>query len=364
MWYRLCCTDNKKQHDMRNDIMISIGLSVLLAMSTAVSSACTRVVYHGKDNTVLTARSMDWVDDPQTNLWIFPRGMSRSGETGNNSVSWTSKYGSVVASAYDICSTDGMNEAGLAANLLWLAESEYPKWDGKQKGLTIAAWVQYMLDNFATVDEAVEAVSKGDFVVVSDKMPDGSRMATLHLSLSDATGDNAIFEYIDGKLKIHHSRDYNVMTNSPVFDQQLALNNYWANIGGTTFLPGTNRAADRFVRASFYIDAIPDVNDSREAIASVFSVIRNCSVPLGISTPAQPNIASTRWRTVADQKNRVYFYESTLYPNVFWVDFKDIDFSAGAPVKMLDLNRGTTYAGNTAAQFVATPPFKFLGVEE
>ena len=29
-------------------------------------------------------------------------------------------------------------------------------------------------------------------------MPDGTRMATLHLSISDATGDNAIFEYVDG----------------------------------------------------------------------------------------------------------------------------------------------------------------------
>ena len=45
---------------------------------------------------------------------------------GSNSVQWTSKYGSVIASGYDICSTDGLNEAGLAANLLWLAESEYP----------------------------------------------------------------------------------------------------------------------------------------------------------------------------------------------------------------------------------------------
>lgn len=58
-------------------------------------------------------------------------------------------------------------------------------------------------------------------------MPDGTRMATLHLSISDADGDNAIFEYIGGELKIHHDKSYQVMTNSPVFDQQLALNDYW-----------------------------------------------------------------------------------------------------------------------------------------
>lgn len=327
------------------------------------TEACTRVVYQGKDNTVLTARSMDWKEDTRTNLWIFPRGMKRNGEIGKNPLEWTSKYGSVVASAYDICSTDGMNEKGLVANLLWLAESEYPQWDGKKPGLSIAAWVQYILDNFATVDEAVSYVEKGTFEVVSDMMPDGTRMATLHLSISDADGDNAIFEYIGGELKIHHDKSYQVMTNSPVFDQQLALNDYWKNIGGTTFLPGTNRAADRFVRASFYINAIPKVADTRTAVASVFSVIRNTSVPLGITTPNEPNISSTRWRTVSDQKNKVYFFESTIQPNVFWVNLQDVDFSEKAPVKMLDLVNGKTYAGNTAEQFVEAKPFKFLGVD-
>ena len=327
------------------------------------TEACTRVVYQGKDNTVLTARSMDWKEDTRSNLWIFPRGMKRNGEIGKNPLEWTSKYGSVVASAYDICSTDGMNEKGLVANLLWLAESEYPQWDGKKPGLSIAAWVQYILDNFATVDEAVSYVEKGTFEVVSDMMPDGTRMATLHLSISDADGDNAIFEYIGGELKLHHDKSYQVMTNSPVFDQQLALNDYWKNIGGTTFLPGTNRAADRFVRASFYINAIPKVADTRTAVASVFSVIRNTSVPLGITTPNEPNISSTRWRTVSDQKNKVYFFESTIQPNVFWVNLQDVDFSEKAPVKMLDLVSGKTYAGNTAEQFVEAKPFKFLGVD-
>lgn len=56
-------------------------------------------------------------------------------------------------------------------------------------------------------------------------------------------------------------------------------------------LPGTNRAADRFVRASFYINAIPKTANINEAIASTFSVIRNVSVPLVISTPGQPNIS-------------------------------------------------------------------------
>ena len=113
-----------------------------------------------------------------------------------------------------------------------------------------------------------------------------------------------------------------IMTNSPTYDKQLTLNDYWKEIGGLVMLPGTNRASDRFVRASFYIQALPQTDNFRQAVAGVFSVMRNVSVPLGISIPEQPNIASTRWRTVADQKNKVYYFESTLSPDIFWINFQ------------------------------------------
>ena len=80
-----------------------------------------------------------------------------------------------------------------------------------------------MLDNFATVDEAVAFIDENTFQVVSDLMPDGSRLATLHLSISDATGDCAIFEYTGGKLTVYHSKEYKVMTNSPTYNKQLVL---------------------------------------------------------------------------------------------------------------------------------------------
>ena len=114
-----------------------------------------------------------------------------------------------------VATTDGMNEAGLVANLLWLVESEYPEYDSSKPGLTIAAWAQYVLDNFATVEEAVRALEAEPFTLFSDNVPGEERLATLHLSLSDASGDSAIVEYIDGKQVIHHSRVYQVMTNSP-----------------------------------------------------------------------------------------------------------------------------------------------------
>jgi penicillin V acylase-like amidase (Ntn superfamily) len=85
--------------------------------------------------------------------------------------------------------------------------------------------------------------------------------AQLHLAVSDPTGDSAIFEYLGGKLVIHHDRKYQVMTNSPSFDQQLAIETYWSGVNPLAFLPGSISAADRFVRASFLINAIPKQSD-------------------------------------------------------------------------------------------------------
>ena len=323
---------------------------------------CTRVVYSGTNGMVATGRSMDWKTEMHSNLWAFPRGMMRGGEAGENSLKWTSRYGSVVTSAFEIASTDGMNEKGLVANLLWLPETKYPLRDKNKPGLAITAWVQYMLDNFATVEEAVSYTDEDTFQVVSDMMPDGSRLATLHLSISDAVGDCAIFEYVGGRLTVYHNKDYKVMTNSPTYDKQLALNEYWKTIGGLSFLPGTNRAADRFARASFYINALPKTDDERIAVASVFSVVRNASVPYGISTPESPEISTTQWRTVSESKSLRYFFESSLTPNTFWVDLRDLDFSEGAPVLKLSIANGEMYHGNTAKEFKIALPFKFMGV--
>ena len=343
--------------------VLSFAVSILIAAQTA-SEACTRVVYLGLNGNVITARSMDWTNDIGTNLWILPRGIARNGKAGPNSIKWTAKYGSVIATGYDVSTTDGVNEAGLAANLLWLVESEYPKFNQSKPGLTIAAWAQYVLDNFATVREAVNALEREPFTIVTDKVPGEERLATLHLSISDARGDSAIVEYIKGKQVIHHGREFQVMTNSPIFEEQLALNEYWKQIGGTVMLPGTNRAADRFARAFLYVNAVPKYENANRAIASVFSVIRNVSVPYGLNTPKQPNISSTRWRTVFDHKRKLYFFESALTPNTFWVDLKAIDFAVETgKVKKLDLgeNQDHTYSGNATNEFREAQPFRFLG---
>lgn len=281
-------------------------------------------------------------------------------------IRWISKYGSIATSSWDISTSDGINEKGLVANVLWLVNSEYPEFkkddnDGKP-GLAISVWAQYALDNFATVSEAVEHFRKETFITVTDFIPGTDKFTTVHLSLSDAGGDNAIFEYIGGKLVIHHDPSYTVMTNNPVFEEQLAINEYWKSIPGNIFLPGTNRASDRFVRASYYIGAIPQTDNIKIATAGAFSVIRQCSVPYGISTEGFPNLSSTRWCTVADHKNLIYCFEDALRPNTIWVDLKKMDFSKSGKIRKLFLDGQQVYAGETSDRFVESKPFVFQGI--
>ena len=236
-----------------------IGLIATVALSTTTvpAAACTRALYVAKDGTVIVGRSMDWGEDMLSNMWVLPRGMKRDGRGGKNTISWESKYGSLIVTAYDIGTAEGMNEKGLVVNELALVESTTASQPKGAKVISLSTWPQYVLDNFATVAEAVADLRKEKFRVQTVVLATG-RPANMHLVISDATGDSAVFEYIDGKLVIHHGKQYKVVTNSPTYDKQLAIMEYWKEAGGLEkSLPGTSRAADRFVRATFLLDALP-----------------------------------------------------------------------------------------------------------
>ena len=265
----------------------------------------------------------------------------------------------VIAAGYDIGTCDGMNEKGLVASLLFLPESVYHRPGDNRPIMGISIWTQYVLDNFATVREAVDELKKESFRIDAPDLPNGAA-STLHLAITDETGNTAVLEYIDGNLEIHEGKQYQVMTNSPKYELQLAINDYWKEVGGLNMLPGTNRSSDRFVRASFYINAIPQTADAKIAVPSVLSVMRNVSVPFGITTPDKPHISSTRWRSVSDQKNKVYYFESTLTPNLFWLDLKKIDFSPNAGIKKLSLTNGEIYAGDAIKDLKDSKGFVFL----
>jgi choloylglycine hydrolase len=264
-----------------------------------------------------------------------------------------------------------MNEKGLVVNELALVESNYGKPAEGDKVISLSTWPQYVLDNFATVAEAVADLRKENFRVQTVVLGTG-RAANMHLVISDATGDSAVFEYVDGKLVIHHGKQYRVVTNSPTYDKQLAIMEYWKDAGGTSkSLPGTSRAADRFVRTSFLLDVLPEVASPTyisgtpeqsfkfQAPMAVLSLMRSVGTPLGFANEEQPWVSSTIWRTVSDSTNRVVIFDSALTPATFWVKFDDLDLKAGAPVKKLELAGGRTYSGNAVDKFVEAKLFTF-----
>ncbi len=348
---------------MARNVFTFIALVAALILAISLAEACTRAVYLGPEDRVLTGRSMDWKLPMVSNLWVFPRGMERDGAAGPRSVQWTSRYGSLAVSGYDIATADGMNEAGLMVNLLWEVEATYPADDGQTPRISLSVFPQYMLDRYATVAEAVADLGENPVLVQGGEVPVGppGRAATVHLSMSDATGDSAIIEFVDGEMTIWHDRSYQIMTNEPTYERQLAIREYWQGVNPREFLPGTVRATDRFVRASFYINAVEQTADPRRAAASVFSVIRQTSVPWGISIADQPNLSTTRWRVVADHLDRRYYVESVISPSVFWVDLANLDFSEDAEVLKLDLgvDMERILAGESSASFEPAEPFTF-----
>jgi penicillin V acylase-like amidase (Ntn superfamily) len=321
---------------------------------------CTRAVWPDANGTVIVGRTMDFRHDLGTNLWALPRGIHR----GTADFSWTAKHGSLVAACFDMISADGLNEAGLAGHILWLAEADYGVLDGERPALPISLWLQYFLDNFSTVAEAVAWVQETKVQLIPIDDPNSGEPPTLHLALDDATGDSAVIEYVDGEPHVWHSRDYHVMTNSPTFDQQLELLRQVDGFGGDRPLPGTNDAADRFARASYYVSRLPQPQTQVEAIAGMFSVIHNCAQPFRVPDPDKPFASQTLWMTVTDLTNRRYVFESTTRPNVVWVDIADLDLSDGASARRLDLVGDRALegglAGNVAKDFEATAPLPFL----
>lgn len=311
------------------------------------ANACTRVVYIGDNGYAITGRNLDWKDDIATNLYVYPRGIVRAGyDVPDSTITWTSKYGSVIAVGYDLGTTEGMNEKGLCVNLLYLPGTSYTYPGDHRLLMSTSVWANYVLDNFATTAEAVDNLQQDLFRISAPQMPGGSS-TTLHMAISDRHGNSAIIEYLDGKINIHQGYQYKVLTNAPPYDQQLAVAKYWEEVGGMNMLPGTNRSYDRFARASFYINAIPKNAEHKMAIAGVFGVIFNCAVPVGISVPDQPEICTTRWRSVADQEKLVYYYGTTLNPAIMWVDLHDFMLTPGSPIMKLDImNAKKAYGGN------------------
>jgi penicillin V acylase-like amidase (Ntn superfamily) len=327
--------------------LFNFGIAVVAAAAAGailaapqIADACTRVLWNNNKLAVLVGRTMDWPETTDPILTMLPRGMNRDGGrvgaqvlVTDNPARWTSKYASLVTTIYGVGTADGLNERGLGAHMLYLQTTDFGPRDASKPALQAGLWAQYALDNAATVTEALALLDKVQVVKMSARGHD----ANVHLALEDAGGDSAIIEYIDGKPVIHHRREFRIMTNDPSYDQQLALLRKldFSKPSSETPLPGNVDPRDRFQRAAYYEALLPEPKNEREAVAGIFAIARNVSVPFG--APYQGfGIYNTEYRTVMNLTDRMYYFELTTSPNVIWVDLAKMDGSAGAPVLVLN----------------------------
>jgi choloylglycine hydrolase len=291
--------------------------------------------WHGDNaKAVIVGRVMNFplVRPQEPELWILPKGMTRSGGVVPRAMEWTSQYASLVIPLTWIAdgakvgaATDGVNQAGLAGHTLFLEEGRCREPDGKKPVMSNALWLQYLLDKCKSVQEAVDLMKlkKFDLHSVTVKKP-----LPAHITLEDRTGDSVVIECNMSGLHFHRGSRYPVVTNSLTCKTQSTELAKFKPFGGTKAFPfpGTNHSIHRFVRAKYFLKHLEAPKTNREMVAYLMSVLRNVSSPfIKAEKKIHPYPKPTWWRAIADLTSNVYYVESTRSPNVSWVTLDELD---------------------------------------
>jgi choloylglycine hydrolase len=339
-------------------VIATIAFMAALAVAAgSVAEACSRYLWNSNKLGVFSTRSMDWAHSFEDVLLIIPRGAQMDGGVGAGSAKWTSKYGSVVQTVYpyakkhgftiDDGAAEGINEKGLTVHMLYLETTQYAEPDDKP-GVSYLRWGRFLLDNYATVAEAVEGMKTIRITPVKF----GSEVLGIHVAVEDPSGDSAIFELIDGKLVVHHGREFTVMTNDPPYDWQLVNLKQYQTLGGLHSMPGGIEGADRFVRLAYYGQFLPEPADDSQAAGYIMSLIHNVAVPFGAPYGGRAGSGEypTWWTAVVDLDNRILYFNWTANPNTLWVDLNLIDFAQVKEIRMFD-PKDPAAAGEVSAAF-------------
>ncbi|MGD8752525.1 MAG: linear amide C-N hydrolase, partial [Anaerolineales bacterium] len=132
-------------------------------------------------------------------VFINPRDMEKWGldeSTDGRIARWRSTYGSVTFNlvGYQYAS-GGMNEAGLTISGMSLKGSQVPEPD-ERPPLDEPLWVQYLLDNFSTVQQVIASEKQ---VRLTD--------TNSHFLVCDRTGVCATIEFLGGRMVVNTGDD-------------------------------------------------------------------------------------------------------------------------------------------------------------
>lgn len=314
---------------------------------------CTRVFMNMHPDYLVSARGLDFFGPADPALVVTPRGIEHSGSDEPDALCWQTRYGSVMIYASGLFPMDGINEMGLAGHTLYYNNGKQQQRDNQDKPqLDSRAWLSWLLDNHATVAEAVAGLE--NVRLVARKLPIDYATDTKHIALEDTSGDSAIIEIDDGKVNIYHHREYRVMTNPPSYAQQLAnLEKY--RFTDADHYPATQSPQDRFVRATLHLRNLPEPHSADQARGFVQSVLANQAFPVGYPDMDDPMVrevsaayqrysrypgenrgTATYWSTLTDLSRGEYWFKSVFAASSVYVKLQEIDFSAGQPVRQLD----------------------------
>jgi len=340
--------------------LLTAGIG-LLGIGVVGACSLTFLTGHLSGSEVhLTGRTMDLAPELSaildSSLTISPRGLHRDGNTTDGSLAnpakWTSKYGSLTVEKYTAA---GVNEKGLSVDYLVLDGATYASPDKTTPSLSYAKLGTYLLDNAATVSEALALVSQ--VRVVGEKV-NGVELG-LHMAIRDASNDSAIIEFVNGgtekspksKTVVYHGREYNVMTNEPSYDEQLKYYKKFSN--GKKQLPGDFNALDRFVRLELLNKTLLAGSSPWENVSNVFLLLDSVQTAPGTvdySKKESGTMWPTVWTSVMDFDNMTFYMKLAQYPNTIWVDLKKIDFKTLTKTGTLD-PRSFSLEGEVSGNF-------------
>lgn len=344
---------------MKKTSKIAAALAVASAMGGAgfTSDACTRVMYQGEDSLFVIGRSLDWKTPIPTNIYVYPAGMHKMGDNVEGCVEWTSKYGAVYAVGYDGGVTEGMNEKGLVVNGLFCKGTIYNNPNTTDRPpISMAMFVAWMLDNFATTGELTAVLKQQNFRIGGATF-DGGTVSTLHWGITDASGKTAYLEFDNGVVKIYDPGDIRALTNDPQWPAMEAIINYWDKIGGVHMLPGTVTSPDRAVRANYFAHHVKKTADVDLAVSIARSVLVPSCVPYTYEIETEPNVSSTQWRSYSVPAAGRYYFEIVTNPGYYYVDLNKCDLTSKGKVLKLDTSNTSNLVGDVTKKLKESKPF-------
>lgn len=290
---------------------------------------CSEFLLNHTGDSVISARTMDYNILVNAEVLVMPRKRHFISSLSNNDpmMQWTSKYGFVATNVlHSLELTDGLNEKGLSVAQLWLDDTEYADSNHaqKNKSITIVDLPTWILGNFATVEEVINAI-KNITVIGKAGIEDPDTILPVHIVIHDKDKRSAVIEFVEGKAKIY-KKYASVLTNWPAFPEQIkhlkkCRNNKNIKAWALSVTGDTSSSANRLNLIHMLNHFVAKSENSREAILNALHILNRVTVVNG------EHPSYTHYQTIRDHKNLVYYVVDNKNMNLRGLDMKQLDFS-------------------------------------